>query len=302
MGGPRVTPELLTRLRGIELAVVGRVEGLLQGDHRGLLPGPGGEPGDARPYVPGDDVRRIDWNVTARTRRPHVRDTTADHELETTLLVDASGSMGFGSADGEKSEVAVAAAAVFGFLTDRAGDRVGALILGEPPVPIPPRPGRSHVYAILSAIEVAVPRGGRADLGSGLEQLARLKQRRGLVVVISDFLDDDDWVRPLRALASRHDVVAVEITDPRESELPNVGMVRMVDPESGARAWIDTGDGGVRRRFAVDAARRDDVLARNLRGAGVNHIRLSTGGDWVGDVVSAVLGRRRAMTASGRTG
>lgn len=296
-----MTPELQARLRGIELAVLGRVEGLLQGDHRGLLPGPGGEPGDARPYVPGDDVRRIDWNVTARARRPHVRDTTADHELETTLVVDASGSMGFGTS-GAKSEVAVAAAAVFGFLTDRAGDRVGAVILAEPPVSIPARSGRSHVYAILSAIEAAVPGGGRANLAAGLERVGKGKRRRGLVVVVSDFLDDEGWERPLRALASRHDVVAVEVTDPRESALTDVGMMRLVDPETGAAAWIDTGDRGVRRRFAAEAADRRQRTGRALRSAGVEHIRLSTGSDWVSDVVSAVLGRRRALASSGRSG
>ncbi|MGF1665286.1 MAG: DUF58 domain-containing protein [Acidimicrobiia bacterium] len=297
-----MTPELTARLRGIELAVLGRVEGLLQGDHRGLLPGPGGEPGDARPYVPGDDVRRIDWNVTARARRPHVRDTTADHELETTLVVDVSGSMGFGSTADDKAQVAVAAAAVFGFLTDRAGDRVGALILGATPKAIPARPGRNHVYAILSAIEAAVPAGGRADLGQGLHRVARQRTRRGLVVVISDFLEEGDWMGSMRALAVRHDVVAVEVTDPRESVLPNVGMVRMVDPETGRRAWIDTGDRAVRRGFAADAARRQTELIRELRSAGVSHIRLSTGRDWVADVVSAVLGRRRTMSATGRAG
>jgi uncharacterized protein (DUF58 family) len=300
VGGHPVTPELQARLRGVELAVLGRVEGLLQGDHRGLLPGPGGEPGDARPYVPGDDVRRIDWNVTARARRPHVRDTTADHELETTLVVDASGSMGFGTA-GEKSEVAVAAAAVFGFLTDRAGDRVGATILGESVVQFPPRPGRAHIYSILAAIEAAVPRGGRADLAAGLERVGKAKRRRGLVVVISDFLEDDGWVRPLRALSARHDVVAVEVTDPRESALTNVGMVRMMDPETGASAWIDTGDSRVRRRFATEAAGRGEQIARELRSAGVDHIKLTTGRDWVTDIVSSVLGRRRAMAASGRS-
>lgn len=295
-------PELAARLRGIELAVMGRVEGLLQGDHRGLLPGPGGEPGDARPYVPGDDVRRIDWSVTARARRPHVRDTTADHELETTLVVDASGSMGFGSTGAEKSEVAVAAAAVFGFLTDRAGDRVGALILSDPVVAIQAKPGRNHVYAILAAIEEAAGRGGEVDLAAGLRRVARSRTRRGLVVVVSDFLDGDDWARPMRALATRHDVVAVEVRDPREVELADVGMVRMVDPETGQAAWIDTGNRTVRARYQEAAARRDADLLRHLRGAGVTHIRLSTGSDWMADVVASVLGRRRSLAATGRSG
>ena len=147
-----------------------------------------------------------------------------------------------------------------------------------------------------------VPAGGRADLGQGLHRVARQRTRRGLVVVISDFLEEGDWIGSMRALAVRHDVVAVEVTDPRESVLPNIGMVRMVDPETGRRAWIDTGDRAVRRGFAAGAARRQTELIRELRSAGVSHIRLSTGRDWVADVVSAVLGRRRAMSATGRAG
>ncbi len=295
-----MTPELAARIRSIELAVLGRVEGLLQGDHRGLLPGPGGEPGDARPYVPGDDVRRIDWNVTARARRPHVRDTTADHELETTLVVDVSGSMGFGSGETTKAQVALGAAAVFGFLTDRAGDRVGAVVVGGDDVrSIPARSGRAHMYAILSMLGDENV-GGRGDLELALRRASRLKKRRGLVVVVSDFLADDDWMRPLRSLAQRHDVVAVEVYDQREVELADVGMVKMVDPETGASAWVDTGTAGARSAFSAVARHRRQELAREIAGAGVTHIALSTSGDWAAALVSAVLARRHTLAASGR--
>lgn len=295
-----MTPEILERIRGLELDVLGRIEGLLQGDHRGLLPGPGGEAGDARPYVPGDDVRRIDWNVTARTRHPHVRDTTADHELETMLVVDVSGSMVFGTEGADKWQVAMAAAAVYGFLTDRAGDRVGALVLGADQVPIPPRSGRRHVYAILSAIEQAARRPAPIDLSDGIRRTMRLKRRRGFVVLISDFLDDGSWWRPLRSLAARHDVVAVEIGDPVESRLPASGVVRVEDAETGERVWIDTADARFRDRYSGAAERHSGFVERELRLAGVTHVRLSTDRDWVGDMVSAVLGRRRMLAAAGR--
>lgn len=296
-----MTPELLARVRGIELAVIGRIEGLLQGDHRGLLPGPGGEPGDARPYVPGDDVRRIDWAVTARTRRPHVRDTTADHELETTLVVDASGSMSFGSGAVTKADVAVGAAAVFGFLTDRAGDRVGAVIAGGSGAQVlPARSGRAHVYAVLSQLGPTNSMGA-GDLEAALRMANRIKHRRGLVVVVSDFLDDG-WIRPFRSLAHSHDAVAVEVFDPRETELADVGMVKMSDPETGAVAWIDTSHASMRSAFAADARSRRDRIAREIRGVGATHVAVSTAGDWAAQLVASVLSRRRLMAATGRGG
>jgi uncharacterized protein (DUF58 family) len=294
-----MTPELLARIRGIELAVVGRIEGLLQGDHRGLLPGPGGEAGDARPYVPGDDVRRIDWAVTARTRRPHVRDTTADHELETTVVVDASGSMAFGSGSTSKADVALGATAVFGFLTDRAGDRVGAVVSsGDGIRVIPARSGRSHVYAILSALG-PTNSSGEGNLGSAIRTTARVKRRRGLVVVVSDFFDDG-WVGPFRSLASRHDAVAVEVFDPREVELADVGMVKMSDPETGAVAWVDTSNATMRSAFGNEARERRERTAQEIRKAGATHIAVSTEGDWAAQLVTSVLSRRRMMAATGR--
>jgi uncharacterized protein (DUF58 family) len=294
-----MTPELLARIRTIELAVVGRIEGLLQGDHRGLLPGPGGEAGDARPYVPGDDVRRIDWAVSARTQHPHVRDTTADHELETTIVVDASGSMAFGSASTSKAEVALGAAAVFGFLTDRSGDRVGAVISGgEGTQVLPARSGRSHVYAVLSRLGPSNS-SGEGDLEGALRAAARVKRRRGLVVVVSDFLDDG-WIRPFRSLAQRHDMVAVEVFDPREVDLADVGMVKMSDPETGAVAWIDTSNRAMRSVFETEATRRRATISQEIRSAGATHIPVSTEGDWAAQLVTSVLSRRRIMAATGR--
>jgi uncharacterized protein (DUF58 family) len=292
-------PATFDRLRHLDMTVARRVEGLLQGDHRGLLPGAGQTPGEARPYQPGDDVRRIDWNVTARTQRTHVRDTEADHELETTLIVDASASMSFGTALGTKMDVALAVAAVYGFASLSGGNRVGAVVLGGPRR-IPPRTGRAHLYAVLGAISEA--EGAAAiDLASGLAGLARSRSRRGLTVVISDFLDDGEWDRPLRMLTHRHEVVAAVISDPRELQLPDVGVVRMSDPETGRQAWVDTASRRFRSEYRAAAESRRVETERRIIRSGAHVLALTTGTDWVGDIVTWVMGRRRAGVASGRS-
>lgn len=294
-----MTPSAAARLRSLELTVARRVEGLLQGDHRGMLPGPGREAGDARPYAPGDDVRRIDWNVTARTSRAHVRDTVADHELETTLVVDRSGSMTFGTAALDKLELATAVAAAFGFVTTRGGNRTGAVLL-EPDGPrwLPPRLGRDHLFRVLGAIGAPVRRPGPVDLAAGLRMVVAARRRRGLMVVVSDFLDDGGWERPLRSLASAHEVVAAEVGDPRERTLPDVGVVRFVDAETGRARWVDTASAAVRGQFAAGSAAWASEVGGRIRGSGAHHLPVSTGEDWVAAVVRLVLARRRAAVRS----
>ena len=293
-------PAIFDRLRHLDLTVSRRVEGLLQGDHRGLLPGPGQTPGDARTYQPGDDVRRIDWNVTARTQRTHVRDTEADHELETTLIVDASSSMAFGTALGTKADVALAVAAVYGFASLGGGNRVGAIVLGDRVKRIPARSGRSHLYAVMGSIASSQQAGG-GDLTSGLAVSARARSRRGLTVVISDFLDEAAWERPLRMLAQRHDVIAAIISDPRELDLPAIGVVRMEDIETGRQSWVDTQSRRFRERYRVAAKQRRHSIERRIIGAGAHPLALSTDRDWVGDIVAWVMNKRRARAQTGRT-
>lgn len=231
-------------LRRLELRVVRRLEGLLHGQHQGLLPGAGSEPAEARTYQPGeDDVRRMDWNVTARTTVPHVRDLVADRELETWALVDLSASMDFGTVGPDKRELAVAALAAVGFLTGRSGDRFGALVLHAGGVASwPARTGRAALYGLLRSLLAAerpAPGGRPLPLASAVEALARGRRRRGLRVVVSDFLDPVGpdgvfgWEPPLRQLAARHQVLAVEVRDPRELDLPALGPVQLVDPETG---------------------------------------------------------------------
>ena len=296
-----MTVRLPADLRGLELVVTRRLEGLLQGDHRGLLPGPGYEPGDARIYEPGDDVRRIDWNVTARTGRLHVRDTVADRELELVLAVDRTASMSFGTA-APKEQVALAVAATFGFLAQRGGNRVGAAFL-EPGGEVRwfrPRAGRDPFLGLLSRLSRPVRRegGGPGHLGLALGRVARLARRRGMVVVVSDFLDEGPWERSLRSVATRHEAVAVEIVDPWEDELPPVGVVTLADPETGRRRTVDTR--GVAIRHRREAARRRAEIRRRVLGAGAHHLRLRTDRDWLREVLFFAVDRRRAAWTSGR--
>lgn len=297
-------------LRRLDLAVGRRLDGLLQGEHLGLLPGPGTEPAESRLYRVGDDVRRMDWAVTARTTVPHVHDMTADRELETWALVDMSASLDFGTADCEKRDLAVAAVAAVGYLTARAGNRVGAVILrdGGRPRVVPARPGR-EAFSLLLRTLVTEPRsagGAPTDLAAGLVALGRPPRRRGLAVVVSDFLSGSttvggtaapDWGRPLRALAARHQVLCVEVLDPRELELPAVGVLTLVDPETGRTREVSTGR-RLRERYAQAAAAQREGVARAVRAAGADHLRLRTDSDWLREVVRHVLRTRRGRFAA----
>jgi len=282
-------------LRRLELLVMRKLDGMLQGDHQGLLPGAGAEPGEGRLYQPGDDVRRIDWNLTARSNAPHVRDTVADRELETWLVVDGSASLDFGTANCEKRDLGLAAAAAFGFLTARAGNRIGAVVFdGDGTTVRPPRPGRDAVLALLHRLEQR-PRAteGTADLAVALRRTRLAARRRGLVVVVSDLLDGSDWSRELRALSMRHDVVVAHVGDPRERELPPVGLLMLVDPETGRTREVQTASKKLRERFATAAQTQWETNARAVRVAGASHLALSTDRDWVLDVVRFVAARKR---------
>ncbi|HEY0696546.1 MAG TPA: DUF58 domain-containing protein [Micromonospora sp.] len=299
------------RLRRLELIVTRRLDGLLHGQYLGLLPGAGSEFAGSREYRPGEDeVRRMDWAVTARTTLPHVREVDADRELSTWLLVDTSPSMDFGTAELEKRELAVAAVAAVGFLTAGLGNRLGALLAGPTGLRrFPARSGRQHLLALLRTL-LAVPRGTADDAGPGLAEaldaVARVATRRGLVVVVSDFLDGLDpdgagepaWERPLRRLAVRHQVLAVDVTDPRELELPDVGLITLVDPESGRCREVSTGDPGLRERYAAAAAEQRQLVAAALHRAGATRLALRTDRDWTADIVRHVHAQRRLAGAA----
>jgi uncharacterized protein (DUF58 family) len=294
------TAEILRRL---ELAVTRRLDGMLQGDYRGLVPGHGSELGETRQYRAGDDVRRIDWNVTARMQDPHVRETIADRELETWALVDLTASLGFGTADCEKRDLAVAAVAALGFLTQRTGNRMGAITLeGHGATTIPARTGRANMQALLHRVVTAArePEPGSADLATGVRRQGATMQRRGLAVVVSDFLSAPGWELPLRGLATRHETLAIEIVDPRELELPDMGVIDFVDPESGAVFEVQSSDRHVRDRFAEAATEQRAAIAASIRRAGADHLVLRTDHDWLLDLVRFVAWRRERVDALAR--
>ncbi|NKQ52590.1 DUF58 domain-containing protein [Amycolatopsis sp. K13G38] len=282
-------------LRTLELEVRRRLDGLLQGNHLGLVPGPGSEPGEARPYQPGDDVRRMDWAVTARTTVPHIRETVADRELETWVAADLSASLDFGTALSEKRDLALCAVAAIAYLTGGGGNRLGAVMSnGADSVRIPARGGRAHARGLLRKI-AELPRaaeGTRGDLAALIEQLRRPPRRRGLAVVVSDFLGGFEWQRPLRALSARHELMAVEVIDPRDVDLPEVGTIVLADPETGRQREVHA-SALLRREFAAAAQAHRDQVARALRQAGAAHLVLRTDSDWIADTVRFVVARKR---------
>ncbi len=267
-------------LRALELSVGRRVDGLLAGDYRSAFAGVGSELWQVRPYEPGDDVRRIEWNVTARTGEPHVRVELAERVLVTWLVLDASASMSFGTGDRRKADVAEGVAIAVGYAATRRGNRLGTVAFGAQPVVERPRQGRRALLDTLRLLR-DLPPAGRGTLREALELADRVTKQRALIVVVSDFRGPIDWRPPLLRLAGRHAVLAVEVRDPREQELADVGELRLVDPETGRQLRVDTGDRRLRERFAAVAADERRTLVASLASAGVRHVALSTDGDWL---------------------
>ncbi|MFX4272813.1 DUF58 domain-containing protein [Propionibacteriaceae bacterium Y1685] len=306
----KLAPE--AALRRLELAVVRRLEGFLHGDHLGLLPGPGSDTNDARPYQPGeDDVRKIDWAVTARTQTPHVRDTMADRELEVWALLDVTPSMNWGTEGVTKRDLGIAAIATIGFLSQKMGDRFGGYVMRPDDMRrLPARSGRSALYGLLRRMleEPIVPDHdeGELTLAEGIEQLSRTQRRRGLRVVVSDFLTPGDheldpevepeWERAMRRLAVRNQVLAIEVVDSREIEFPNVGDMLIRDPETNFERYVNTSDEAARQRMDAAAAAQRERIRIALRRSGVGHIQLRTDRDWVQDIARFVLAYRRVAS------
>ncbi|MCU1461759.1 MAG: hypothetical protein JWO37_1834 [Acidimicrobiales bacterium] len=292
--GSREDPEGL--LRRLELSVTMRLDGLLQGDYRGLVPGPGTEADEARPYEPGDDVRRIDWPLTARSGATYVRNTIADRELETWAVVDGSASMEFGTAICKKRDLAIAAVAALGFMTARGGNRIGAMVLdGGRPRIVPPRSGRQSLMALLHTVATrsATDDGTSVDLAEGIRRAGHAARRAGLVAVISDFLCPSRWADALRTVRARSQVIAVEVIDPRELELPSVGYLTLVDPETGRTRDVHTKSESLRSRYAAAAAAQRQANATAIKKAGAAHLVLRTDRDWVLDTATFIKTTRR---------
>jgi uncharacterized protein (DUF58 family) len=259
------------------------MEGLLAGEQRSALLGAGTELAQVRPYELGDDVRQIDWNVTARTGETHVRVQVAERVLVTWLVLDLSPSMTFGTADRRKADVATGVALAVAHVASRRGNRLGLVAFGDGATKtIPARQGRAGRLGLLLALRDGVAReGSTASLGEALQRTGRVARQRAVVVVVSDFRGPRDWRTPLLELAGRHEVLAVEIRDRREQELPDVGDLWLVDPETGRLLRVDTANARLRQRFAAAAATEREDVASTLVSLGIRHVVLSTSGDWL---------------------
>jgi uncharacterized protein (DUF58 family) len=258
--------------------------GLVDGDHRATRLGRGSELAQVRPYADGDDVRRIDWNATARQNELHVRVDVAERAVSSWLVLDVSPSMGFGTGQRRKADVVEGVALALAHLTSRRGNRVGALTFGgSNPVTVPQRQGRRGLLGALLAArqEPETEQIGATSLGAALDRVSAVARQRGVVFVVSDFLGPRDWRTPLLRLAARHEVIAIEIRDRREHELPDVGHLWLVDPETGRRIQVDTRRAKTRTAFAAAAEADRAEIARELASLGIAHCTLSTDEDWL---------------------
>ena len=296
-------PEAL--LRRLEWTVLRRLDGVLQGSVRTLMRGSGMDLADLREYQLHDDVRHIDWNVTARLQTPHVRVYTEDREMAAWFLLDLSPSVDFGSGPRLKRQVLAEFVAVLARLLTRHGNRVGALLYGgRVEQVIAARAGRRHVLHLLHAISHRPGPIPSEPVTTRLAELLRaaghLVHRRSTLFVVSDFISAPGWEQPLAQLASRHEVVAVRLVDPLERELPDLGLMTLRDLESGEQLLVDTHDAGFRQRFAAAAARREDALRQALARAGVDTLELSTEGELGEAILRFVeLRRQRSRLAAG---
>jgi uncharacterized protein (DUF58 family) len=287
----------------LEWTVIRRLDGALHGDHRTLFRGFGLDLADLREYQYHDDVRHIDWNVTARLQTPYVREFNEDREVTAWFLLDLSPSMDFGSRRARKRSVATDLVGVLARLLTRHGNRVGALCYGDRlDAIIPARGGRRHVLHLLQRL-LSRPEPSRSsptDLGAFLQSAFQVIPRRSLVFLVSDFISAPGWSAPLARLVQRHEVLAVRLYDPLETTLPDFGMLVVQDAESGEQVLVDTHDGGFRRRFAAAAERRERALRAALAEAGVDTLELSTEDDLVDTILRfADLRKRRSQLAAG---
>jgi uncharacterized protein (DUF58 family) len=301
MSASTPTPEAV--LRRLEWTVIRRLDGVLHGDYRTLFHGHGLDLADLREYVYGDDVRHIDWNVTARLQTPYVREYNEEREVAAWFLLDLSASVEFGSQKLQKRALSAEFVTVLARILTRHGNRVGALFYGDSvDTVIPARSGRRQVLHILHRMQTRPARAKSAatNLRELLQTAYRVAPRRSLVFVVSDFISTPGWAEPLAHLAQRHDVVAVRLYDPMEMELPDLGMLVVQDAETGEQLFVDTHDRGYRKRFAAAAMRREAELRKAYQAAGVDALELSTSDDLVDAVLRfADLRKRRSQLATG---
>ena len=304
VGTAAATPEGAEHiLRRLEWTVIRRLDGLLQGDYRTLLRGAGIDLADLREYQAHDDVRHIDWNVTARLQIPHVRVFTEDREMTAWFLLDLSPSVDFGSGEQRKQNVSAGFVAVLARLLTRHGNRVGALLYGAGvDTVIPAGNGRRHVLQVMHAMQKRPQhaQSGSTRLDELLKSAASLVRRRSTIFVVSDFISEPGWEKPLGLLAQKHEVVAVRLTDPLELNMPDLGLITMRDAESGEQLLVDTSNPKFRQRFNQIAAQRETELRQTLARAGVDTLELSTDDDLVEAILRFTdMRKRRSRIGAG---
>jgi uncharacterized protein (DUF58 family) len=290
---PEQTPERV--LQRLDWQVIRRLDGLLQGDYRGLFRGHGIDFADLREYQPEDDVRHIDWNVTARMNTPYVREFIEDREVTGWFLLDLSPSIDFGTVGREKRTMLIDFVTTLARLLTRHGNRIGSIAYGSAVgTTIPPKGGRLQVLRLTDDLlrQPHLPNAPFTDLNTLLVAGLRTIKRRSLVFVVSDFISAPGWERSLRLLAARHEVLAIRLWDPREIDLPDIGPIIMQDAETGEQLYVDTRDKGFRRRFAEAAGRRETELNLALKRAGVDTLSLSTEDDLVRAIARFAMRRR----------
>jgi len=300
---PRAPTEVERILRRLEWTVIRRLDGAVHGDYRTLFRGFGLDLADLREYQYHDDVRHIDWNVTARLQTPYVREYNEDREVTAWFLLDLSPSVSFGSGHVKKRTVSAEFVTVLARLFSRHGNRVGALMYGDKvDTVIPARAGRRHVLHMLHTMLARPDRPAAAatNLGDLLKAAFHVVPRRSLIFIVSDFISAPGWGEPLAHLAQRHEIVAVRLYDPLEMELPDLGLLVVQDAETGEQVFVDTHDRGFRKRFAEAAVRREAELREAFGEAGVDALELATDADLVDAILRfADLRKRRSQLAAG---
>ena len=290
----QTTPERL--LRQLEWRVIRRLDGLLQGDYRTLFYGTGTDFADLREYEPRDDIRHIDWNVTARMNQPYVRQYVEDRDITAWFLLDLSPSMAFGPVERPKQLILTEFVATLARLLTRSGNRIGAMLYTNELEPtIPPRSGRNQVLRLMRDLlkERDTAIGASTDLNTLLYAGLTTLKRRSLVFVISDFMSEPGWERPLSLLNRRHELIAIRLFDPRETELPDAGLIVVEDAETGEQLTVNTSDPTFRRRFYEVAQQREAIFKESVRRAGVDLFAISTEEDLVQAIVRMATLRKR---------
>ncbi len=286
--------ELLSKIRRIEIRTKGLVNNIMGGEYHSAFKGRGIEFAEVRPYQYGDDIRNIDWNVSARTGETYVKVFEEEREQTLMLLVDISGSENFGSRSKFKREIAAEICALIAFSAIKNNDKVGMLLFSDRvELFVPPKKGRRHVLRLIRDLFTHQPRSRGTNISAALDHVLHVLRRRSIVIILSDFLDEG-YEKALRAVSARHDTVAIELNDPREEELPSIGLVHLTDAETGEEIVLDTSNPHARNAFAEHAAYqrlRVDNLFRNMR---VDRLRIQTGDDYVQPLVQFFHRRSRA--------